>query len=214
VVANGLGLEEGLQDALAEAEANGVQVFEATDHIDVRTLGDSEQDGVGAQDPHFWMDPVAMIAVVDALAPAIAELGVDIGDRQADLVTRLAALDEEVRATLDAIPVESRKLVTGHESMGYFADRYGFELVGAIIPGLTSQGEVSARALAELADRIRSAGVGVVFTEVGTPQSVAESIAAETGATVVQLPGHTLPADGSYFTFIRGIAEAIAGALT
>ena len=230
VVTNGLGLEEGLHDTLEEAEASGIRVFEATDHIDVRALGeathedearptsdDAEDEHAhqhGLEDPHFWVDPVSMIAVVDALAPVIGELGADVTDRQADLVARLTTLDADVKAQLEAIPAEARKMVTGHESMGYFADRYGFELVGAVIPGLSSQGEVSAGELAELAEQIRAEGVSVVFSEIGTPQSVIASIAAETGASVVELPSHNLPADGSYFTFITDIANAVADAIS
>jgi zinc/manganese transport system substrate-binding protein len=226
VVANGLGLEEGLTDTLAQAEADGVRVFEAADHITVRPVGgagatptqgtaaDGDAQGHGPGDPHFWVDPISMIAVVDALAPVIGDLGVDVSDRQADLVARLTGLDQDVRARLAAIPPERRSLVTGHESMGYFADRYGLRLVGAVVPGLSSQGEVSARGLAELAQLIRDAAVPVVFTEIGTPRSVADAIAAETGARLVELPSHTLPADGSYFTFITQIAQAIADALS
>lgn len=167
----------------------------------------------GSEDPHFWTDPVAMRAVVDALGPVIAELGVDVADRQADLGSRLDALDAQVREILAVIPEDGRKLVTGHESMGYFADQYGFELVGAVIPGLSSQGEVSARELAELAEQIRAQGVTVIFTEIGTPQSVVEAIAGETGASVVELPSHNLPEDGSYATFVLDIANAVASAL-
>jgi zinc/manganese transport system substrate-binding protein len=235
VVANGLGLEEGLQDALGQAEAEGTRVFEATDHIDVRLLGEAthghdaaashaplaspeaateEGDDHGAEDPHFWVDPVSMIAVVQALAPVIGELGVDVSDREADLVARLQSLDEKVRDRLAGIPAEARKLVTGHESMGYFAARYDLELIGAVRPGLSSQGEVSARAMADLAEQIRDAGVSVIFAEAGTPRSVTDSIASETGAAVVELPSHRLPDDGSYFTFMSGIAETVAEALS
>jgi zinc/manganese transport system substrate-binding protein len=233
VVANGLGLEEGLHDALEEAAASGVPVFEATDHITVRVLGDdghdhesssgpppatSERDGEddhghGGLDPHFWVDPLAMRDVVRALAPVVAGIGVDVSDREADLAGRLEALDAEVRTILEVIPADHRELVTGHESMGYFADRYGFEHIGAVIPSLSSLGEVSARQLSELAAAIRSHGVPAIFTEIGTPQAVADAVAAETGVQVVQLPTHNLPVDGSYFTFIRDIAVAIAGAL-
>jgi zinc/manganese transport system substrate-binding protein len=223
VIANGLGLEEGLHDALQEAAANGVRVVEATDHITLRALGASEPGASGAPgasadhgplDPHFWVDPLSMRAVVDAVVPVIGELGVDVSDRGADLDGRLDALDAEVRTTLEAIPAERRKLVTGHESMGYFADRYGFALIGTVIPGLSSQGEVSARELAQVAERIRAEGVSVIFTEIGTPQSVVDAIAGETGVAVVALPSHNLPDDGSYFTFIRDIAGAVAGALS
>ncbi|MBX3030545.1 MAG: zinc ABC transporter substrate-binding protein [Chloroflexi bacterium] len=240
VVANGLGLEEGLQDALEQAAADGVTVFEATDHITVRVLGEDEHDHEdgdhegedhegeehdedhegeehahdhGGLDPHFWVDPIAMRDVVDALGPVLAGLGVDVTDRQADLVARLDALDAEVRTILEVVPADHRELVTGHESMGYFADRYGFELIGAVIPSLSSQGEVSASQLSALTAEIREHGVPAIFTEIGTPQAVADAIAGETGVRVVQLPSHNLPADGSYATFIRDIATAIASAL-
>ncbi len=225
VVVNGLGLEAGLEDALAEIEAAGVPVFRATDHIDVLGLGDEPQvdDAAAAAggddhehgllDPHFWVDPVAMSSVVQALGSAIGALGVDVGDRQADLVARLTALDEEVRSILAVVPAESRVFVTGHESMGYFAQRYGFTLAGAIIPGLSSQGETTARAMAELTQQVRALGVPVIFAELGTPASVAEAIAAETGARVVKLATEQLPEDGSYVTFVRSLAQAIAEAL-
>jgi zinc/manganese transport system substrate-binding protein len=243
VVANGLDLEEGLHDALAAAQADGVPVFHATDHITVRgvagtgderagedhtddahaddhaTPSDDEhvEDGDhahGAADPHFWVDPVSMASVVEALGPVLGELGIDVAGQQADLVARLMSLDAEVRELLAVVPLDARRLVTGHESMGYFADRYGFELVGTVIPGLSTQGEVSARAMADLAAAIREAGVSVIFAEVGTPRAVTEAIAGETGARVVELPTHLLPEDGSYVSFISGIAAAIVEALS
>ena len=221
VVANGLHLEEGLEDALAEAEDAGVLVFRAADHVDLRRIGDGEatdehggDEGPGAEDPHIWTDPLAMRAVVGGLAATLEqELGLPIGDRAADLEARLTELSSEVEATLASIPATERKLVTGHESMGYFADRYGFELVGALIPSISPQAEASAAELARLKDQIEEAGVGVIFTEIGTPTDVAEAIADETGATVVELPSHTLPDDGSYFTFVRTIAADVADAL-
>ncbi len=216
VVANGLGLEAGLEDALAEAAAGGVLVFEATDHIVVRSLGEGEGEGEGeggAADPHFWTDPLAMRDVVVALGPVVQGLGVDVTTRLPDLTARLEALDTEVRAILDVVPPERRELVTGHESMGYFADRYGFQLIGAVVPSLSSQGEVSASQLSAIAAAIREHGVPAIFTEIGTPQAVVDAIAAETGVQVVQLPSHNLPEDGSYLTFIRDIAMAIADAL-
>lgn len=215
VVANGLGLEEGLEKPLAEAEKRGVVVFRATDHVTVRRRG-TDAAGAGSGDggdPHFWVDPLAMRDVVLALAPALESVGVDVADRAPALATRLADLDAATRATLAVVPESRRLLVTGHESMGYFADRYGFRLVGAVVPGLTSQGEVSAGQLADLRAAIVSAGVTVIFTEIGTPAAVVEAIGRETGAAVVALPSHTLPADGSYATFIGQIATAIATAL-
>ena len=212
VVANGLRLEEGLVDVLESAEADGVPVFRATDHVTVRDLDPGTgQEGTG--DPHFWLDPLAMRDVVVALEPVLDGLGLDVDARAADLTARLEALDTEVAGILAKIPPDRRRLVTGHESMGYFADRYGFELVGAVVPGLSSHGEVSARALAELADTVRAAGVDVVFAEVGTPDQIAAALASETGARIVEVTLEQLPPDGSYESLIRDVATTIAGAL-
>jgi zinc/manganese transport system substrate-binding protein len=226
VVANGLDLEEGLIDVLEQAEADGVPVFHATDHITVRELdddghadededehADEDEHGHAAGDPHFWVDPIAMRDVVTALGTTLATVGVDVAGRAADLEGRLTQLDEETRASLEVIPADGRKLVTGHESMGYFADRYDFTLIGAVVPGLSSQGEVSAGELAALRDEIVAEGVPAIFTEVGTPAAVVEAIGQEAGVQVVELPSHNLPEDGSYVSFIRAISSAIAGAL-
>ena len=214
VVANGLNLEEGLEKPLAEAEMRGVVVFRATDHVTVRQSGAEAGNGHEAGgDPHFWVDPLAMRDVVLALAPALGSVGIDVADRAPALGTSLADLDAATRATLAVVPEARRLLVTGHESMGYFANRYGFRLVGAVVPGLTSQGEVAAGQLADLRAAIEAEGVTVIFTEIGTPAAVVEAIGRETGAAVVELPSHTLPANGSYATFIGQIATAIATAL-
>jgi zinc/manganese transport system substrate-binding protein len=214
VVENGLGLEESLADALDEARAAGTVVFTATDAIEVRMVGpDDPAADDGPADPHFWTDPLRKRDVVDALAPVVSGLGVDVADLQADLDARLDALDASIRSMVATIPEDRRKLVTGHESMGYYADEYGFTLVGAVLPSLSSEGEVSAQELAALADRIREQGVTVVFSEIGTPQAVVDAIASETGARVVALPSHNLPADASYQTFILDITDAIVAAL-
>jgi zinc/manganese transport system substrate-binding protein len=215
VVVNGLELEAGLDDVLEEVRRTGVPVFVATDHVDVRTLGGGEHaQDAGALDPHVWTDPLAMERVVAALATTLEdELGLDVAGRASELEDRLVALDAEIDEMLSAVPERERKLVTGHESMGYFADRYGFELVGAVVPSVSSQAEASAGELARLKQLIEREGVRAIFTELGTSSQVAESIAGEAGAAVVELPSHTLPADGSYFTFVRDIAAAIAGAL-
>jgi zinc/manganese transport system substrate-binding protein len=223
VIANGAHLEAAIDEVLDEVAASGVTVFRAMDHVAVRGTDDglegaedptaSHDREDGPVDPHFWTDPLSMRDVVSALVPVLTGLGVDTAQQGRDLMGRLTDLDAEVRAILAVVPAERRKLVTGHESMGYFAARYGFQLVGAIIPGLSSQGEVSASQLAAIAALIREQAVPAIFTEVGTSQAVVDAIAGETGVQVVPLPSHALPADGSYLTFIRDIATAIAGAL-
>ena len=230
VVANGLALEEGLETTLDEAEKAGVAVFRGGEHIQVRPASghgpDEESPAAGASadpggdedkhedgDPHFWVDPISMRDVVAALTVELAGAGVDVKDRGADLEQRLVELDAETRTTLAVVPEQSRKLVTGHVSLGYFADRYAFELVGSVIPGLSSQGEVSAGELAQLKADIEEQGVKAIFTELGTSDAVVAAISEETGVQVVRLALPVLPDDGSYFTYIRGIATDVADAL-
>ncbi|MCL4505501.1 MAG: metal ABC transporter substrate-binding protein [Chloroflexi bacterium] len=221
VVQNGLGLEGGMEKTLLQARDAGVDFFTASDAITVRKVGPGEglpsgdpDQAVGADDPHLWMDPTAMKAVELALATKLkADLGIDVTGRAQDLANRLDSLDKEVAGDVAALPAANRRLVTGHESMGYFAQHYGFKLVGAIVPSITTQAEVSASDLAALKKLIQMNHVNAVFTELGTSPAVAEAIGKETGVKVVQLTTHMLPDDGSYFTFMRDVAKTIVDAL-
>jgi zinc/manganese transport system substrate-binding protein len=216
VVENGLGLEQGLEEALDEARRAGVPIFTATDHVRLRHPGEGEEleedgeHGHGLEDPHIWMDPLTMRDVVTALAPAAGKaVGADLAPAAAREERRLVALTREIRHDLAVIPAGRRRLVTGHDSMGYFADRFGFSLVGSIIPSFSSQAEVSAGELAGLKRRVEGLGVPAVFTELGTPRNVAEALGGELGIRVIEVPSHTLPDDGSYASFMRTVANAV-----
>jgi zinc/manganese transport system substrate-binding protein len=221
IVQNGLELEGGLQKTLARAGQSGVKFFTASDYIAVRRVGPGEglptgdpDQLVGAQDPHLWMDPLAMKQVVAALADQIkAVMGIELSVRAADLEKRLDRLNAKIAALCGSLPRDHRKLVTGHESMGYFARRYRFKLVGAVIPSLSTQAEVSAADLANLKKQILQNQVKAIFTELGTPSTVVHAISEETGVEVVGLTTHSLPADGSYFTFLCNVAKTITDAL-
>jgi zinc/manganese transport system substrate-binding protein len=218
LVENGLDLEGGMTNAFAQAEKAGVRRFVATDHITIRTVGTGEgvnptdpDQAAGASDPHLWMDPLTVRDVVDALAVEIrTDLGIDLDARAKDLDARLGTLSDKLAATTATIPADHRKLVTGHESMGYFAARYGLTLIGAIVPSLTTAAQTSAANLAALTATVRAAGVPAVFTELGTSPAVAEALARDTGIKVVELTTHALPPDGSYFTFMQNLASLIA----
>ena len=221
VIENGLGLEGGMEKTLQAARNSGVKFFTASDYITVRHVGPGEgipsgdpDQAAGAPDPHLWMDPIAMKGVVSGLASVLMkDLNLDVSSQAADLENRLDSLNTEVAETVAAIPQENRKLVTGHESMGYFAQRYGLKLVGVIIPSLSTQAQVSAANLAELKKAIEDNHVKAIFTELGTSPAVAKAIGDETGVKVVELTTHALPSDGSYFTFLRNIAGVITNAL-
>lgn len=222
VVVNGAGLEAGLERPLEQARRAGACVFSAADHLTLRRAerhgggaeGASSTHHHGAFDPHLWTDPAAMKQVARALATEIrTALGRDLSDRLAALERRLDALDAEVRSLVASLPPERRALVTGHESLGYFADRYGFRLVGAVVPGLSTGAEASAAQLSSLKRLIQREHVKAVFTEVGTPPRVVEALSRECAVRAVPLDTHALPADGSYFTFLRRLAGTVVEAL-
>jgi zinc/manganese transport system substrate-binding protein len=221
LVQNGLRLEAGLEKTLAAAESQGEKIFTAADHITVRHVGPGEgipsgdpDQVVGAPDPHLWTDPLALRDVVSALATELKnDFGLNVSARAADLANRLTELNSRVAEQIAVLPIAERKLITGHESMGYFAQRYSFRLVGVIVPGLTSQAEVSAADLANLKTVIRENQVKAIFTELGTSSAVARAIGQETGVQVIELTTHALPPDGSYFTFLTNLADVIVNAL-
>ncbi|MDO8491170.1 MAG: metal ABC transporter substrate-binding protein [Dehalococcoidia bacterium] len=221
VIENGLGLEGGLEKTLEQAKGKGVKFFTASDYITVRHVGPGEglptgdpDQEAGAADPHLWTDPLAMKSVVEALVPALKkDLGIDVTEQAANLAGRLGNLNAEVASSVAAVPQENRKLVTGHESMGYFAQRYGFRLVGVVIPSLSSQAQASAADLAALKKVVLDTGAKAIFTELGTPAAVAKAIGDETEVRVVELATHALPGDRSYFTFMRDLSNVIVGAL-
>ena len=239
VVSNGLDLEEGLLSVLEAAQGEGVDWFQAADYIALDGREDLADEDHGHEadhdeddanhdedtheaeadhahdeaDPHIWTDPMLMRDVVLALEPVLTEAGFDVGDNAQALASGLETLDEEIATILEIVPEDERKLVTGHRSLGYFADRYGFEMIGTVIPSLSTSGEPTARELAALIDDIAEHGVEAVFAEVGTPQSVAQAVAGDSGAELVELSTSQLPEDGTYQDLIADIATTIAGAL-
>jgi len=220
VVDNGLGLEGNLQDPLREAKSKGVRIFTAADHITVRKVQAGEgtdpsdpDQAAGADDPHLWMDPLTMKQWIGPLVTELQEVGIDAAAGGARVEAGLDALNADVQSMLARIPADRRRLVTGHESMGYFAARYDFQLIGAIVPSITTQAEASAGRLADITAKIRSAGVPAVFAEIGTPAATAKAISSDSGAKVVELSTHNLPEDGSYRSFMLNIATTVADAL-
>lgn len=224
VVANGFDLEEGLTSALAQSRRDGTPIFWCSEWVPVRWIGDHDGDNSedpvsgehdhGGVDPHFWVDPVAMSDVMVALAETLGtQLGLDVSAGLGALESHLSDLDASVAAILDVVPSSNRLLVTGHESLGYFAHRYGFEIVGTVVSSMSSQAAPSAADIAALKRQIESLGVTTIFNEVGTPKALSRVIADETGVRVVDLNTHKLPGDRSYSTFMIDLATAVADGL-
>jgi zinc/manganese transport system substrate-binding protein len=206
VVANGLNLEEGLGDVLEGAKADGVNVLEVAPFLDPVPFsahgiaGEEGEDG-SALDPHVWLDPLRMETAADAIADALGELdgGQAWHDRSDAYAAELEDANTQIEALLETVPPERRKLVTNHEALGYFADRYGFEIIGAVITGGSSMGEPSSAELSDLVAIIEREQVPAIFAETSEPQSLAEAVAAEAGAdiAVVELYTESLGEPGS-----------------
>jgi zinc/manganese transport system substrate-binding protein len=224
VVRNGLGLEAQLDEALDRAADGGIAMFTVSDHVKVRTASEDPLDeghaddghdhgAEGGKDPHLWMDPLTVKQYISPLAEQLLAVGIDVREDVARVEADLDEVNADAAALLDTVPADRRRLLSGHESLGYFADRYGYALVGAVIPSFSTQAEASAGALAELVAVVKKEQVPVVFTELGTPAATVQAIADDAGVKVVVLATHLMPADGSYRRFIIDMATAVAEAL-
>jgi zinc/manganese transport system substrate-binding protein len=219
LVANGIGLEEGLQQHLDAAAAEGVPTFVAGDVVSV--LPYTATDAGGAEDPHFWTDPAQMITVIDALTPVLEELGGPaILDHASAYRAELELLDAEMTTAFAAIPAERRALVTNHHVFGYLADRFDFRLVGAVIPGGTTLAAPSTSDLADLVSAIDEAGVPTIFAESSSPDRLVRALAdeADRQVAVTELFTESLTdaAGGApdYLTMMRVNTERIADGLS
>ena len=219
LVANGLGLEEGLQQHLDAAASEGVQTFVAGDAVTVLPYTSTDADG--ADDPHFWTDPAQMIAVVDALTPVLEGLGAPaVTEHAAAYRADLETLDAEMTTAFAAIPADRRALVTNHHVFGYLADRFGFRVVGAVIPGGTTLAAPSTSDLADLVSAIDEAGVPTIFAESSSPDRLVRALAdeADRRVTVTELFTESLTdASGGapdYLTMMRVNTERITSGLS
>ena len=230
LIVNGAGFEVGLLDAIEAATGDGTPTFEAISAVDPIALGgggDDHADGDDhdpeGQDPHFFTDPARMAASVDAMAGFLVDNldGIDaevLRSSADDYIAALEALDADVEATLAAVPPEQRVLVTGHGVFGYFADRYGFDVVGTVIPSGSTTDGASAGALADLAELIEDEGAPAIFADASSSRELSDTLADEVGGiTVVELFSESLGEPGSggatYLDMIRTNAERIADAL-
>lgn len=183
---------------------------------------DEHEDGDGEADPHWWHDPVAARVAVatirDELIAIDPQGASTYRDNARRYSRRIAALDRRIAACFERIPAAQRKLVTAHDSLGYFAEHYGLEVVGAALPALTTQAQPSAGQIAELVELIRDERVPAVFGEAGVSTDLERAIADEAGARLgEELWADTLGPPGSgaetYLGALAANAEAIAAGL-
>ncbi len=204
VVRSGGDLDAWLDGAIESAGADG-QVVGLADGL--RLDGD---------DPHWWQDPRNAVAAVAELRDALIEAdpaGADAYRRDAAAYTeRLERLDRAVERCIAKVPSADRTLVTTHDSLGYYARRYGIRVVGAVIPSRSTVAQPSAGEIAALVETIRREGVKAIFAESSVNPDVEEAIARESGARIGRaLWADSLgPADSDGATYVDSIASNTA----
>ncbi len=215
VVANGAGLDEWLDDLLANA-GSGARRVTAAEGI---ALLPTEEEGFPG-DPHVWHDPAAAKRMVATIAAGLGAADPEGRATYAANARRygreLDAMAARIRERFRAVPPERRRLVTSHDAFGYFARAYDVEVVGSVLPSVTTDVEPSARDVDRLVRDLRRLGVRTIFTEEAVDPRLEEQIAAEAGAEVsTSLYADVLAADGPAATFIGAElanAEAMAAA--
>ena len=185
LIINGAEYEHFLEPLLENAE--GVrEVIEASAGLSPRKDAESEH-GI---DPHLWLDPNNVIIYVENIREGLTHFdpdGAAIYKSNADAyVAQLKDLDIWINDQVSQIPPEKRLLITNHEALGYFADRYGFTVIGAIVPSVSSDASPSAQQMAELIDQIKSSGTPALFLDEVENPALAQQIADETSVKVVE----------------------------
>ncbi len=243
VLTVGLGLEDDWLNALiSNASADPTKVISVTDVIEpLENPEHSEEDGDAGEDhagedseegegehhdegplnPHFWFDPIRVEQVIGHMAPLMAARDPSRAEmyrsNAADYQHELRELHRFIELELAAIPASRRLLVTSHDSLQYFASRYGMTVVGTVIPAATTETESSPKHLTELIEKVRRHNVPAVFGEVTVSERLAATIAEETGATLVRLYSGSLGPPGSpaetYVGMMRTNAQLISQAL-
>jgi ABC-type Zn uptake system ZnuABC Zn-binding protein ZnuA len=181
----------------------------------VVSLIDSVQtiEGEDETDPHWWQDPRNAVRAVDEIRDqliAVDPEGRSTYERNATRYTdEITALDRKIEACYRRVRVAERKLVTSHDALGYYARRYGIDVVGSTIPALTTQAQPSAGETAQLVDLIRSEHVNAVFPEVGVSTALEQAVADETGAEIGgELYADSLGPEGSAGATYNGALAA------
>jgi ABC-type Zn uptake system ZnuABC Zn-binding protein ZnuA len=227
LIINGSGFEEWLNDIITGAnekitivecskglrnriqEENGQEQGSNESNLEAGVLSESVQKKAAENetafrhmgDPHFWLDPNLVMVYVQNIKDALVKSdpqGKDLYNKDAEEYTAmLKELDAWIKEEVKIIPSDKRLLVTNHESFGYYADRYGFKVIGSIIPDFSSASSPSAKEISNLIEKIKAANVQAIFLETGSDPKIAAQIAEETGITVVtELLTHSITEPG------------------
>jgi ABC-type Zn uptake system ZnuABC Zn-binding protein ZnuA len=232
VVITSASLEAGIADAAGDGDEG--RLFEWLEHVDALEGEDGHGDETHADeshddhdhdgaDPHVWFDPARVSAAIPDLADFLIEqLDLDPTEVEACAATyrdELDRTDATMTQTLDVVPPADRLLITNHDSLRYFANRFGFDVVATILEGNSTSSETSARHLAEVSELMADRGINAIFVDHGHAGSDAEAVAATVdGAEVVELFSGSLGEPGTgaetYLGFLTINAQRVADGLS
>ena len=193
LIVNGAGLEEWLQEVLDNAGGERL-VIEASRGLPENT---SRPD-----DPHFWLNPIHVVHYAEEIRDGFTQVdpagGEVYAQNTAEYTRRLQELDAWIVDQVEQISPDKRLLVTNHESFGYYADRYGFRIIGTIVPSVSTGSSPSAQQMVALIEAIKTANTPAIFLESGTNPELAEQVAREAGVKVIKdlLTHSILPPEG------------------
>ncbi len=212
-----------LLEIVAKVEDGQMYAGDAIQEIEhLASEGEDEHagHGHGLEDPHFWFDPLRVKLAINDIAARLSMLDPDRGDTYSANASAYNARLDELHAWSEqqtaTVPEDRRLLVTSHDSFGYFANLYGFEVVGVVLSGTTDV-EPSAGDLADLVEEVKEYGVAAVFGETTVSERMASTVASESGADLVRLYSGSLGLEGSgaetYIEMIRTNVGRIVEAL-
>lgn len=199
LILNGIEYEHFIESLLEGAEGERFVII-ASDGLKPRLQGEGQsvenaeetESGSGeheAGDPHLWLDPNLVVKYVENIRDGLSRAdpeGAEVYQSNAEAyVAELKNLDAWIVEQVSQIPQEKRLLVTNHEALGYFADRYGFTIIDTILPSFSSDASASAREVAAGIEAIKLSGAPAIFLDEVENASLANQISAETGAKVV-----------------------------
>jgi ABC-type Zn uptake system ZnuABC Zn-binding protein ZnuA len=209
LIINGAGLEEWLQEVLDNAGGERL-VIEAAQGL--------SENSSRPSDPHFWLDPNYVVHYAEEIGDGYTRIDpageAVYAQNTADYIDLLQELDAWIADQIEQISPEKRMLVTNHESFGYFADRYGFTIIGTIVPSVSTGSSPSAQQMVALIEAIKAANTPAIFLESGTNPELAEQVAREAGVKVIKdLLTHSILPPGGYIEMMKYNTLAIVEGL-
>jgi ABC-type Zn uptake system ZnuABC Zn-binding protein ZnuA len=216
LIMNGAGYESFLARILDNTDQSGL-VIDASSGLPMAEGG----QGGDAPDPHLWLDPHNVIAYIHNIEAGLSATYPDSADVFAANATayidQLQELDTWIEEQVSMIPPQRRLLVTNHEALQYFADRYGFQVVATALRSVSSDAAVSAGELGQVVDEIRASSAPAIFLDEIEDSRLATQISEETGVIIVDdlhLESLTAgPPAATYLDMMRHNASRIVDAL-